>query len=169
MRLKKLSRDCSDILYGAVNTNFAKGIFLHYCVKVWAPGKSCPVAAWGLAVPSFPRWHRVRGCTELMWLSHGLNMFGVCKVNGDPAWRAVHVGSLYSSSSEDSAASCTLHCAIWQLISPGSWLSTGSMAYVSAEGSLNECASAEHIQLVSFLGEICQKLLSSCSCSLHVG
>lgn len=42
-------------------------------------------------------------------------------------------------------------------------------AYVSAEGSLNECASAEHVQLVSFLGEICQKLLSSCSCSLHVG
>lgn len=34
MRLKKLSRDCSDILYGVVNTNFAKGIFLHYCVKV---------------------------------------------------------------------------------------------------------------------------------------
>lgn len=29
MRLKKLSRECSDILYGAVNTNFAKRIFLH--------------------------------------------------------------------------------------------------------------------------------------------
>lgn len=130
MRLKAF-QDYSKILYGAGDANFAEGKSLHYQMTVWALGKPCHAVARGPhSVSSFPRLHRVS--SQLMWLSQGFIVPGFCKMHDGESC----LGSLNSSSSEDVPTSCTLYCAIWQLISPVDWPTTGNRAEERAEGSL---------------------------------
>lgn len=123
MRLKKAFRDCSKILYGAGDANFAEGKSLRYQEKVWALGKPRHAVVRGPhSVSSFLRLHGVS--SQLMWLSQGFIVPGFCKMYGGESC----LGSLHSSSSDDVPTSCTLHCAIWQLISPVGGLRTGNRA-----------------------------------------
>lgn len=166
MRLKELSRECTDILYGAVN-NLQKSYF---CITVW---KS---ELWGN--PAFKlhedlQYLHFPGGTGLEVAQSWCDSLMVWTCLGFAKFMEILPGELCMLEAwVVQALKTQLHDALCIVPYESRFLLAAGRApgaYVSAEGSLNECASAKHIQLVSFLGEICQKLLSSCSCSLHVG